>query len=73
MASVGTANFDIRSFSLNFEVNAFVYDKDLVAKLKAAYQDDLKVSTTLDAAYFDQQSWFKKLRQNLSRLLSPIL
>ncbi|MDK6804460.1 cardiolipin synthase [Aerococcus sp. UMB7834] len=73
VASVGTANFDIRSFSLNFEVNAFVYDKDLVAKLKAAYQDDLKVSTTLDAAYFDQQSWFKKLRQNLSRLLSPIL
>ena len=29
IVSVGTANMDFRSFELNFEVNAFVYDENL--------------------------------------------
>ena len=34
VVSVGTANMDYRSFELNFEVNAFVYDKTIAQQLK---------------------------------------
>lgn len=73
IASVGTANFDIRSFRLNFEVNAFIYDKTVVAELIAQYERDLEDSTLLTREYFDNQSGWKKFKQKGSRLLAPIL
>ena len=39
VSSVGSSNMDYRSFVLNFEVNAFVYDEQLAKKLKEAYKD----------------------------------
>ena len=46
IASVGTANMDNRSFTLNFEVNAFIYDEAIAAQLKEAFIQDMKASTT---------------------------
>lgn len=40
-ASVGTANMDIRSFMLNSEINAFIYDKETVERLYRVFADDL--------------------------------
>lgn len=73
LASVGTANFDIRSFSLNFEVNAFIYEPKLIKQLIEFYHEDMTKSTDLDLAYFKSQSRWRKFKQNFSRLLSPIL
>ena len=42
VSSVGSSNMDYRSFVLNFEVNAFVYDEQLAKKLKEAYKEDIK-------------------------------
>ncbi|MCZ0717205.1 cardiolipin synthase [Aerococcus kribbianus] len=72
-ASVGTANMDMRSFALNFEVNAFLYDRTIVADLETAFYDDIAESTQVDEEYFANQSRWKKFRQAFSRLLSPIL
>jgi cardiolipin synthase len=44
---VGTANMDFRSFELNFEVNAFVYDENLAKDLRAAYEHDITKSKQL--------------------------
>ena len=46
IASVGTANMDNRSFTLNFEVNAFIYDEAIAAQLKEAFIQDMKVYLT---------------------------
>ena len=73
MASVGSANFDIRSFKLNFESNAFCYDRQLAQDLADIFLLDVKKSTLLDTDYFAQQSSWKKFKQYFSRLLSPIL
>lgn len=73
IASVGTANFDIRSFNLNFEINAFIYDAKMTKELEDIYLKDIQQSTLLDEDYFNNQSAWKKFRQNFSRLLSPIL
>jgi len=41
VASVGTANWDIRSFKLNFETQAFVYDEELASKMNADFLKEL--------------------------------
>lgn len=73
LSSVGSANMDYRSFSLNFEVNAFMYNQPMAEKLKAAFEQDLTKSTRLTNQYFDQQSNWHKFKEYFSRLLSPIL
>lgn len=73
IASVGTANFDIRSFALNFEINAFIYDEKIVAELEEIFKADAKELTEVDMAHFENQSRWKKFRQSFSRLFSPIL
>jgi cardiolipin synthase len=73
VASVGSANMDIRSYSLNFEVNAFMYDHKMAAELTEIFDRDIAESLLLDEAYFDNQSHWTKFKQMFSRLLAPIL
>ena len=42
VTSIGTANLDIRSFKLNFEVNAFIYDEEVNRKMVEQFNLDLK-------------------------------
>lgn len=71
--SVGTANFDIRSFRLNFEVNAFVYDKELALEHIGYFEQDVKDSYQLTQQVIQQYSIWDRFKQQFSRLLSPIL
>lgn len=73
IASVGSANFDIRSFKLNFEVNAFIYDTDIAQQLSAAFDEDLKHSQFLSPQVIKGQGRWLRFKQYFSRLLSPIL
>ena len=73
IASVGSANLDVRSFKLNFECNAFCYDCELTRQLKHIYENDFEKCTELTPEYFDKQSRWRKFKQYFSRLLSPIL
>ncbi len=73
VATVGSANMDIRSFSLNFEANAFIYDPEFAVQLEELFIKDIEESTLLTADYFDQQSVWMKFKQKFSRLFSPIL
>lgn len=73
IASVGSANQDFRSYKLNFEVNAFTYNKELTQKLKKIFEDDIKNSTLMTNEYFSKQSNWRKFKQYFSRLLSPVL
>ena len=73
LTSIGTANLDIRSFELNFEVNAFIYDKDINAKVKEQFLLDLEDSEEMTLAKYDQRSNIVKIKESVSRLLSPIL
>jgi cardiolipin synthase len=72
-ASVGSANWDIRSFRLNFETNAVIYDEEVAGELHQAYLDDLSFCTELTPQWYASRSWFFRARSSLSRLFSPIL
>lgn len=73
LASVGSANMDCRSFKLNFEVNAFLYDEKLAVRLADLFEQDLRLSRLMTAEAFDNQSRYLRFKQSFCRLLSPIL
>ncbi|PLR80882.1 cardiolipin synthase [Bacillus canaveralius] len=73
ISSVGTANIDVRSFKLNFEVNAFLYDETISRKLSSIFQEDLLVSNELTLASYQSRSARVRFKESVSRLLSPIL
>jgi len=73
VASLGSANLDMRSFQLNFEVNAMLYDRELVAKLDADFTRDLAQSVRVNLPDFAARPLRSRIRQSAARLLSPIL
>lgn len=73
VASLGSANLDMRSFQLNFEVNAMLYDKELVRTLDEDFKTDLLHSKQVEAMDYALRPLRIKIRQSAARLLSPIL
>lgn len=73
IASVGTANIDVRSFSLNFEVNALLYDRLLAHRLAEIFERDILDCSELTFELYKNRSSFIKFKESISRLLSPIL
>nr|WP_285848967.1 cardiolipin synthase [Solibacillus isronensis] len=73
IASVGTANIDVRSFSLNFEVNALIYDRVLAHRLAEIFESDILDCSELTFELYKNRSSFIKFKESISRLLSPIL
>lgn len=73
VASVGTTNIDHRSFTLNFEINAFIYDRDIATRLRHIFENDMKVSYPLTKDLYQQRSLWIKFKEGIAQLLSPIL
>lgn len=73
VACVGTANMDMRSFGLNFEVNVVVYSERTVSKLERAFEIDMAKCTQVTRNVYDKRSLFIRFKEQFSRLLSPLL
>jgi len=71
-AVVGTANMDNRSFQLNFEVVAAVWDEEVNRRLAALFEQDLARSCRFDPEERDLNT-AQRLWANTARLLSPLL
>ena len=73
ISSVGTANFDVRSFKLNFEVIAIIYNSEVSEKLKEQFMEDIELSDELTLEVYRQRGVYIRFRESISRLLSPIM
>lgn len=73
VVSIGTANMDIRSFKLNFEVNALIYDDRVAAQMESQFLKDIKDSEEITREIYDGRSLSLRIKESLIRLLSPIL
>ena len=73
LASIGTANMDLRSFHLNFEVNAFLYKTESIHKLVKDYMEDLEYSNLLSIEKFNKRHFGNRVLESTCRLLSPML
>lgn len=72
-SSVGTANMDIRSFKLNFEVNALIYNKETTMQLEECFMKDIRHSNEITKYLYSRRSLIIKFKESISRLLSPVL
>lgn len=73
VATVGSANMDIRSFVLNFEVNAFLYDEGITQLLEEEFQNDLRSCVEITKEWYQRRRWWFKVHESVARLVSPML
>ena len=70
---VGTANMDIRSFDLNFEIMSVIYSKDLGAEMERRFLEDLEDAEHITLDTWNEQSSLKFLTYATARLVSSLL
>ncbi len=69
----GTANMDIRSFELNFEVNATIYDEEVTRELEETFLNDLYHCREITPEIYEKRNLVIRVKEQGSRLLSPLL
>lgn len=73
VCTAGSTNFDIRSFRLNFESNAFIYDRGVTERMDEQFERDMKLSRPYTAEDRANISIKEKALESISRLLTEIL
>jgi cardiolipin synthase len=71
-SSVGSANVDMRSFDLNFEVAALIYDEAFSSRLQLLFDEDRTKSRLVDPGEWDKRKRINKYKESLSRILGPL-
>lgn len=69
----GTANMDIRSFELNFEVNAVIYNEKTTERLETLFLEDLPHCKEITVHGYENRGLWIRFKEQCSRLLSPLL
>jgi cardiolipin synthase len=72
ISAVGTANFDNRSFRLNFEIMAVVADPTFAAEIEQMLLDDFEKSVEMQPGDYENKSFWFKLGVRLARLTAPV-
>jgi cardiolipin synthase len=70
---VGSANMDMRSFRLNFEVHSLLHDEPTARHLEACFAADLSASVPVTLASWSQRPWHCRIAEGSGRLVSPLL
>ncbi|MDU1904543.1 MAG: cardiolipin synthase [Dysgonomonas sp.] len=69
----GSANMDVRSFEHNFEIDAFIYDRETTLRAKEIFMDDLACSRFVDLEEWNKRPLQKRLAESFLRLFTPLL
>ena len=73
LVSIGSANFDFRSFEHNFETNALIYDTELALSVKRDFCNDAAECREVSAIEWQERPWTQKMCESVVRLISPVL
>ena len=73
ISTIGTSNMDFRSYEQNFEVNAFIYERETALRLKEAFLRDLKSSREISIEKWARRSKRMRFMEGISRLFSPAM
>lgn len=73
IASIGSSNMDLRSFMLNFEVNTFIYEDEIIEKIAQQFYVDQQDSKELLRDNFRTRNVAVRLAESVARLFSPLL
>ncbi|TDQ29441.1 cardiolipin synthase [Zeaxanthinibacter enoshimensis] len=72
-SSIGTANLDYRSFSINFEINALLYNRNKALEMKELFEKDLEDCDVVDLDRWLERGIRRKLQESFNRLWAPLL
>ena len=70
---VGSFNTDIRSFYINYEASALIYDMELATNLNKMFEEDLSNCIKLDYSSWKNRSITNRFLDSLCRLITPLL
>lgn len=73
IVSVGSANIDVRSFRLDFEVNCILYDEQMAQTVRDAFFQDSRDSKPMTMTSYQNRGLIIKIKEGLARLISPLL
>ncbi|WP_455815514.1 phospholipase D-like domain-containing protein, partial [Clostridium butyricum] len=73
ICSIGTANLDIRSFKLNFEINAIIYDSDVTSYNENIFINDMNDCKFLSIEDHNKRSFETKTLESIVKLIFPLL
>lgn len=73
LSTVGSTNFDFRSFEHNYEGNVFIYDASTNERLKQSFYTDMADCTSCSYQQWMARPKAKRMMESLIRLLSPVL
>ena len=71
--TIGTTNLDVRSFALNFEVNALIYDEAKATEYYDVFLEDIQSSKELTLEEFNQRGLWPRFAEGVSRLFAPLM
>ena len=71
-SSVGSPNVDVRSFDLDFEVTALIYDDDFGARLGALFAEDLKNCNEVKLSEWMNRKRTERYKESLARIFGPL-
>ena len=70
---IGSSNVDMRSFTLNSEVSLVLFDRDVSSRLREEQERYFSLSDLLSLEEWNKRSLIAKTRENIARLMSPLL
>ena len=73
ISTVGTPNFDNRSFRLNFEATALIADEGFASQMEEMFERDFEHAVLIDQDIMSKKSFWWRLGVKLSRLAAPVL
>ncbi len=73
ISMVGTANYDNRSFRLNFELTMLIVDEAFATQVEQMLEDDMSHSLILDVEELNSQSFWHQVPRRVARLFAPAL
>jgi cardiolipin synthase len=73
LCSIGSANIDIRSFSINYETNLVVYEEDVTRELEADFLADAERCVPFSAREYESRRAVGRFVDSTLRLCSPLL
>ena len=72
-ASVGSGNFDYRSFEHNFEANALIYDEQVTKTISDEFKSYCSSNISIDYSSFKERPLLDKFLEGIAKFFSPLL
>ncbi len=73
LTSIGSANFDFRSFEHNFETNALIYDREMALQVKHDFIADAEHCRLVTQEEWSKRPWLQRVCESVVKLISPVL